>query len=561
MGNVTINGDLTGTAVGGLVGGAANLTTAGAIPYVSSAGVLNQDATALFWDAANNRLGIGTNAPGLTLDVLGNARIDSGSGNAFLYLSGVSRANTGALIFTSAGFSGNYNSTSIDNNTTGSAQANTALGSARLQIGGGALDWGGANALALGYVNAGGTFATPNVLLTVRPSGNLLIGTTTDGNFKLDVATSGSSGTARFYDQTATTGSTRVVVRAGAGQSSANLTTWQNDAGTTLASVTSSGYFSTTAFAGFSVASDGAVFYNPSSVPLLVGSSSFQVRWRSGAAWYDGTADLSLSRASAGVLQVGDGAANANGQINAGSLNAVGVLSAYSSTGGVFISGDPGQQYKRIQAYSDVNGTSTHLSLNAAGSNVLIGTTVTDGFRLDVATSAGSGTFRVYDRTPTTGVTRAVIRAGAGQSTTNLQEWQNSSGTVQSAITGSGDIFGQAYLVGNNGRIDFSNGTAYVQAIRRRSDSIIAFDNSTAIGTTPGNARDIMVRGVYAAETTSDPSAADLTIAGSNAQDTFRLYMKNDKLVVAYQVSGTVNYLTIPLDGATTTWTQSTTAP
>jgi hypothetical protein len=30
---------------------------------------------------------------------------------------------------------------------------------------------------------------------------------------------------------------------------------------------------------------------------------------------------------------------------------------------------------------------------------------------------------------------------------------------------------------------------------------------------------------------------------------------------VAYNRSGTVNYLTIPLDGATTTFTQSTTAP
>ncbi|MCX6854596.1 MAG: hypothetical protein NTV80_06795, partial [Verrucomicrobia bacterium] len=46
-----------------------------------------------------------------------------------------------------------------------------------------------------------------------------------------------------------------------------------------------------------------------------------------------------------------------------------------------------------------------------------------------------------------------------------------------------------------------------------------------------------------------DPSAADLTIAGSNAQDVAAIYVKNDKLVVAYNRSGTVNYLTIPLDG------------
>lgn len=62
-------------------------------------------------------------------------------------------------------------------------------------------------------------------------------------------------------------------------------------------------------------------------------------------------------------------------------------------------------------------------------------------------------------------------------------------------------------------------------------------------------------------KTTSDPSASELSIAGSNAQDTFRMYMKNDKLVVAVNRSGTVNYLTIPLDGSTTTFSWSTTAP
>ena len=62
--------------------------------------------------------------------------------------------------------------------------------------------------------------------LALLPSGgNVLIGTTTDGNYKLDIASSGSSGTLRVYDQTATTGSTSLVVRAGAGQSSGALLT------------------------------------------------------------------------------------------------------------------------------------------------------------------------------------------------------------------------------------------------------------------------------------------------------------------------------------------------
>lgn len=202
--------------------------------------------------------------------------------------------------------------------------------------------------------------------------------------------------------------------------------------------------------------------------------------------------------------------------------------------------------------------------------NLLIGTTTDSNFKLDVAASGSAGTARFYDQTATTGTTKAVFRNGAGQ-TGSLIEIQTSGGiTVGSISTGGlsmpsvasdGSLFGVTHQIGNTGKIEFSNGTIYSQGIRRRSDAIIAFDNNTAIGTTPGNARDVMVRGVYAAETTSDPSAGDLSIAGANAQDTFRLYMKNDKLVVAYQISGTVNYLTIPLDGATTTWTQSTTAP
>lgn len=54
---------------GGPVGGAGNLTTVGTVPYVSASGILNQDAGQFFWDATNNRLGIGTATPGGSLEV------------------------------------------------------------------------------------------------------------------------------------------------------------------------------------------------------------------------------------------------------------------------------------------------------------------------------------------------------------------------------------------------------------------------------------------------------------------------------------------------------------
>ncbi len=73
------------TADAGKVAGASNLTTAGAVPYVSASGTLNQDAADFFWDATNNRLGIGTNTPGSSLDVKGTIRL-SGATSGYVGL-------------------------------------------------------------------------------------------------------------------------------------------------------------------------------------------------------------------------------------------------------------------------------------------------------------------------------------------------------------------------------------------------------------------------------------------------------------------------------------------
>lgn len=61
-------GALTGTYPDPTI---ANLTTVGSVPYVSATGTLNQDPTVFFWDATNDRLGIGTTAPSTYLNVRG----------------------------------------------------------------------------------------------------------------------------------------------------------------------------------------------------------------------------------------------------------------------------------------------------------------------------------------------------------------------------------------------------------------------------------------------------------------------------------------------------------
>lgn len=71
-----------------LIGGVGNLTTVGSVPYVSASGILNQDAGQFFWDATNNRLGIGTATPGYALQVVGQINIPDG--NAYIWGSGTS---------------------------------------------------------------------------------------------------------------------------------------------------------------------------------------------------------------------------------------------------------------------------------------------------------------------------------------------------------------------------------------------------------------------------------------------------------------------------------------
>lgn len=65
-------------AAGGMsIGGAVTSGTAGSILFVGTGPVLAQDNAEFFWDATNDRLGLGTTTPNTTLKVVGDAEIDS----------------------------------------------------------------------------------------------------------------------------------------------------------------------------------------------------------------------------------------------------------------------------------------------------------------------------------------------------------------------------------------------------------------------------------------------------------------------------------------------------
>ena len=263
----------------------------------------------------------------------------------------------------------------------------------------------------------------------------------------------------------------------------------------------------------------------------------------------------------------------------------------FAATSGNLLLGtttDDGVSRLQVNGNLIVNGGNALRLQNAAGNqfaSMLLNANsiVTVNYPFSVGPSSAltsAVTFGVHDGTPTTGSTSLVVRAGAGQSG-YLTDWRDSSNNTSAYVQSQGNIYAfnefqlstTARIMGptgsfrtrSAGQFQFSSDTtgfgAPDAAFGRFAAGRIELNSGTAIGTTPANARDIMLRRTFAAETTTDPSAADLTIAGSNAQDVAAIYVKNDKLVVAYNRSGTVNYLTIPLDGATTIFTQSTTAP
>ena len=96
---------------------------------------------------------------------------------------------------------------------------------------------------------------------------HLLVGGITEGNFFLDVQKSGSSGTIRAYDQTATTGVTQLVCQDGAGQSTTACLQVKNNAGTTNVSLSGNGNIvnaGVTTSGGFGMASSRNFINAPS---------------------------------------------------------------------------------------------------------------------------------------------------------------------------------------------------------------------------------------------------------------------------------------------------------
>lgn len=141
-----------------------------------------------------------------------------------------------------------------------------------------------------------------NVARFSPSTGNLIVGGTTDGNYKFDVRSSGSTGTLRVFDQTATTGTTKVDIRGGAADTIA----------TSVFSITRNSDGVKKAY--FGVDNNGArlTFDNLSSAPgsrlehdFLTLSLGAAIAWTQGDA--NNTKDSGLKRADPGYVAVTNG--------------------------------------------------------------------------------------------------------------------------------------------------------------------------------------------------------------------------------------------------------------
>jgi hypothetical protein len=172
--------------------------TSGSVLF-SNGTTIAQDNSNLFWDDTNNRLGIGTNAPANTLDVNGTARVsgvvtigDTG-GSAYDFQIRKSTSVIARIRSTNSSDSAIYE---VQNNLTTGVSL-TARGS---------------TASVLGFIQPNEAALYANIPINIATSGspislgigstrsiyitttnNVLVGTTTDSGFRLDV-----NGTARI---------------------------------------------------------------------------------------------------------------------------------------------------------------------------------------------------------------------------------------------------------------------------------------------------------------------------------------------------------------------------
>jgi hypothetical protein len=317
-----------------IVRGGASVAS-GQVLYGTGAGVAGSEA-AFTYSAVNDQLHVGTIGPldtndKLSASVAGSGRVNISAYNANLGIR-LHAPSTGTVVYldaigtaipvhirpTSAGFP----VTGLIVQPTGNVGLGTTTddGTNRLQVAGSVAVTGG----SIGVKNGFGLIGTDNALGFVATAGQFELRGTTGAR----LGTITSAGVFGVYNELPTTGVTQLIVRAGAGQSTTNLQTWQNAAGTQVAAVLSTGTISAS---GFTTAS---AIFNPSADMSVDAGTGFNVLLRpnngvervrvsstfirttnsqlyqfSSDSTSFGTPDTGWSRNAAGVIEVNNGTA------------------------------------------------------------------------------------------------------------------------------------------------------------------------------------------------------------------------------------------------------------
>jgi hypothetical protein len=312
----------------GAIGGAGNIAS-GQVLYGTAAGVAGS-STALTWN-------------GSTLQLTGATfgQLQSQVGDLFV----TNNAAAGNVIFRANGVEGFRLASTSRNLLLGTT---TDDGTNRLQVAGSGVfsTLAGAGGGSNGSLNivAGGTTTTgytewrvpgtrqayfgSNTLASQviglyieNATSGLLVQNTSTSRTAIQTWQSGTvnigqfaaDGTFTVRNETPTTGTTQLIVRAGAGQSTTNLMTWQNNVGTAVAGISGEGSF----FTGNNANATGDSLIDANGLRF---GSTVLARWSNNLPV--NAADVSLSRGGVNVFQVGDGGSNANGIVSAASYRA-----------------------------------------------------------------------------------------------------------------------------------------------------------------------------------------------------------------------------------------------
>jgi hypothetical protein len=382
--------------------------TVGRVLFEGTGNVLQQSAN-LFWDSTNNRLGIGTSSPTVQLDV-------RGSDTSFI------KSNLGVF---DIGF-GSANRVGLTQNIVGYSSTMGPNGAGGIRIGTGT---------SYAYLSAQLT-----ALILNGGGGNVLIGTTTDAGFRLDV-----NGTARVKG-TGTTSSTTAF-------------TVQNSAGTNMLQLRDDNY---QLFGSWLAMESSRYIYkanNATGILTLCNDStvaSFVNLYGSSHATLPNVIDFGTASTSRMVINaagnVGIGTTSPTSRIHvSGLFDALPARILRQGTYGEVIRigrNDNSSETASIHYPNDgvfaINTVSNErMRINASG-NVLINTTTDAGYKLDV-----NGTARVSGDVTSTGSFITTSRVG----------FSNNSRTITFDDANSG-ILHQGF---GGHRFQSYNGSSYVE--------------------------------------------------------------------------------------------------